>query len=102
MLWATGRLATSRGSIESEEGLVGARGKGVILGCGYLWTTHLHQPVQRFAEKGPAHGALGQGQGGGPVPAQRPAEGPEVLSQAEQQAGAEESAAHSPQHRQAA
>lgn len=58
--------------------------------------------MQRFTEEGPAHGALGQGQGGGPVPAQRPAEGPEVLGQAEQQAGAQESGARRPQDRQAA
>lgn len=46
---------------------------------------YLEQPVEGLPEEGPAHGTLGQGQGAGAVPAEAPAQRPEVPAQGDQQ-----------------
>lgn len=46
---------------------------------------YLEQPVQSLPEEGPAHGALGQGQGAGAVPAEAPAQRPQVPAQGDEQ-----------------
>lgn len=84
---------------ENQELPMGDAEKGALLNDK---TTHLNQPVQSFTEEWPAHGALGKGQGGGPIPAQSPAEGPELLGQAKQQTGTQERSADSTQRGQTA